>query len=65
MSQPRHEEMLDRLQQDAFAYFLNEVNPANTIIVAINARLLNIKADPQKKAGGTKLSEREGPIFSQ
>jgi len=32
MFQPRHKEMLDRLQRDAFAYFLNEVNPANGLV---------------------------------
>ena len=32
MFQPRHEEMLDRLQRDAFAYFLKEVNPANGLV---------------------------------
>jgi hypothetical protein len=32
MIQPLHEEMLDRLQRDAFTYFLNEFNPANGLV---------------------------------
>ena len=32
MLQPRHEAMLDRLQRDAFAYFVNEVNLANGLV---------------------------------
>jgi hypothetical protein len=32
MSQTLPEEMLDQLQCDAFAYFLNEVNPANGLV---------------------------------
>ena len=32
MSQLAYEPMLDRLQRDAFAYFVNEVNPANGLV---------------------------------
>jgi hypothetical protein len=31
-AQPSPDEMLDQLQRDAFAYFLNEVNPANGLV---------------------------------
>jgi hypothetical protein len=32
MAQTSDDEMLDQLQRDAFAYFLNEVNPANGLV---------------------------------
>ena len=32
VTQPRYDDMLDRLQRDAFAYFVNEANPANGLV---------------------------------
>jgi len=32
MTQPFYDEKLDRLQRDAFTYFVNEVNPANGLV---------------------------------
>ena len=32
MTRPSPEDMLDRLQRDAFAYFVNEVNPVNGLV---------------------------------
>ena len=32
MTQPLYDDMLDRLQRDAFVYFVNEVNPANGLV---------------------------------
>ena len=32
MTQPLHDDMLDRLERDALSYFVNEVNPANGLV---------------------------------
>ena len=32
MTQPLYDDMLDRLQRDAFSYFMKEVNPANGLV---------------------------------